>query len=167
MKSRVIRIGVLLCVLLFSISVVDPTQVLAHTKRPTAARRQQALVKRINQQAIRFYRAFIRQSIRNAVSVDCELNGLLEDLLLGVDALADPRYTRHNLVIVLQLASDIEEELLWVSTSSDVVLAWSRLHADLDRLAKIHGIIWSETVVTNELIAAQANDVRNLPRLPN
>ena len=90
--------------------------------------------------------------------MDCELTGLLEDLLLGVDALADPRYMRHNLVIVMQIASDIEEELLMVNTSSDVVIAWSRLHADLDRLAKINGIKWSEAVITNELIAALARD---------
>src|SRR5215218_5524035 len=99
--------------------------------------RQQALVKRINQQAIRFYKTFISQSVRNAVALDCELNDLLEDLLLAVDGLGDPRYTRHNLVVVMQIASDIEQELLLVNVSSNVVMAWSRLHADLDRLAKM------------------------------
>lgn len=168
MISRAIRIGILLCVSILSISVIDRPSVLAQTKRPAGARRQQALVKRINQQAIRFYKTFIRQSIRNAVGVDCELTGLLEDLLLGVDALTDPRYMRHNLVIVMQIASDIEEELLMVNTSSDVVIAWSRLHSDLDRLAKINGIQWSEAVITNALIAAVVSDDPDTPKaFPN
>ena len=139
---------------MLSISVIDQTQVQARTKRPTGASRQQALVKRINQQAIRFYKAFITQSVRKEVAVDCELIDLLEELLLAVDGMIDPRYTRYNLVAVMQIASDIEQELLLVNTSSDIVMAWSRLHADLDRLAKINGIKWSEAVITNELIAA-------------
>ena len=148
----------LLCMSILSVSVVDRTQVLAQTKKP-AAIRQQALVKRINQQAIRFYKTYIGQSIRNAVALDCELNDLLEDLLLAVDGLADPRYTRHNLVVVMQIASDIEQELLLVNVSSNVVMAWGRLHADLDRLAKMNGLKWSETVITDELIAALVGNV--------
>ena len=158
MKPRLITTAILLCVAILSISVIDQTQVQARTKRSTGASQQQALVKRINQQAIRFYKAFIRQSVRKEVSVDCELLDLLEDLLLAVDGMIDPRYTRHNLVVVMQIASDIEEELLFMDTSSYIVMAWSRLHADLDRLAKINGIKWSEAVITIELIAALASD---------
>jgi len=159
MISKWIRIGMLLCMSILSMSVVGGTQIQAQTTRSAGARRQQALVKRINQHAIRFYKTFISQSVRNAVALDCELNDLLEDLLLAVDGLGDPRYTRHNLVVVMQIASDIEQELLLVNVSSNVVMAWSRLHADLDRLAKMSGIKWSEAVITDELIAALAGDV--------
>jgi hypothetical protein len=104
---------------------------------------------------------FIRQSAR---TVDCELTDLLEDLLLAVDGLTNPHYTRENLVIVMQIASDIEQELLLVNISSDVIMAWSRLHADLDRLAKMNGIVWSDAVITNELIAALARDVDTISK---
>ena len=65
----------------------------------------------------------------------------------------------HNLIIVMQIASDVEQELLLSDISTDVVLAWARLHADVDRLAKMNGIRWSEAVITYELIAALASDV--------
>ena len=159
MKSRTIGMAILLGVSMLPISVINRTQVLAQTTTSTGARRQQVLVKRINQQAIRFYKTFIRQSVGNLVGAGCEMHGLLEDLLLAVDSLADPRYMRHNLVIVMQIASEIEQELLLVNTSSDVVVAWSRLHVDLALLAKMNGIKWSEAVITNELIAALASDV--------
>jgi hypothetical protein len=129
---------------------------MAQPASPTNVRRQQVLVKRINQGALRFYKAFIRQSIRTTATVDCELNSLLEDLLLAVDGLTDSRYRRHNLVIVMQIASDIEQELLWVETSSAMLLGWSRLHADLDRLAKMNGIKWYEDVIGDQLIAVLA-----------
>ena len=164
MKSRSISIAILLCVSMLSTSVINRTQVLAQTPKSNGARRQQAVVKRINQQAIRFYKTFIRQSVNKLAGLDCELNGLLEDLLLAVDALSDPRYLRHNLVVVMQIASDIEQELLFVNTSSDVILAWSRLHTDLDLLAKMNGVKWSETVITNELIATLASDVETVSK---
>lgn len=91
--------------------------------------------------------------------MDGELNDLLEDFLLAVDGLVDPRYTRHNLIVVMQLASDIDQELLSGNTSSEMAMAWSRLVADLDRLAKMNGIKRSEAVITNELIAALAGGV--------
>lgn len=154
----------LLCMSILSISVIDRTQIVAQTPMSVGARQQRALVKRINQQAIRFYKTFISQTVRNAVALDCELNDLLEDLLLAVDGLADPRYTRRNLVVVMQIASDIEQELLVVNVSSDVVMAWGRLHANLDRLAKMNGIKWSEAVITDQLIATLVVDVDTVSR---
>lgn len=151
-KSRSITISILLCV-----SILSCTPVVARTTRPIAARQQQALVKRINQGALRFYKAFIRQSGRTTSTVDCELNELLEDLLLAVDSLTDPRYVRHNLPVVMQIAFDLEQELLLVDISPEVVMAWSDLHANLNRLAKMKGIKWSEPI-TNELIAALIGD---------
>ena len=155
-KSRLVTIAILLCV---SISTTARTQVVARTAKSTAATRQQALVKRINQGALRFYKIFIRQSARTTVTLDCELNHLLEDFLLAADSLMDPRYMRHNLIIVMQIASDVEQELLLADISSNVVLAWARLHADVDQLAKMNGIRWSEAVITYELIATLASDV--------
>jgi hypothetical protein len=88
---------------------------------------------------------------------------LLEEFLLAVDGMIDPRYTRHNLVVVMEIASDIEEELLLVDTSYDVEVAWSRLHAELDRLAKINGLKWTEPVITDVWVAALAGDVEIVP----
>lgn len=154
-KSRFLSIVILFCVPLVSASV-DRTGVKAQSVSAPAVRRQQALVKQINQKALRFYRAFIRQSIRTTATVDCDLNDMLEDLLLAVDGLNDPRYRPHNLVIVIQIASDIEQELLWAPISFPLVTAWGRLHADLDRLAKMNGIKWSEPAIPDGLIAARA-----------
>jgi len=151
MKSRLITIAMLMCVSTLSTSAVT------RTTKPTPARQQKALVKRINQGAIRVYKTFVRQSGRT-ITVDCDLNELLEDLLLAADGLTDARYLRHNLVIVMQIASDIEQELLAMDVSADMILAWSNLHADLDRLAKLNGIKWSEAVITEQLIATLASD---------
>ena len=151
MKSRLITIAMLICVSTLSISAV------ARTPKPTPAKQQKALVKRINQGAIRVYKTFVRQNGRT-ITVDCDLNELLEDLLLAADGLTDPRYLRHNLIIVMQIASDIEQELLAMNVSADMILAWSNLHADLDRLAKLNGIKWSEAVITEQLIATLASD---------
>lgn len=162
MKSRAMTIAIVVCAVILSISVIDPTRVMAQRTSSTSARQQQVLVKRINQGARRFYKVFIRQSLGTTPTSICELNDLLENFLLAVDGLTDSRYLRHNLVVVMQIASDIEQELLWVNISSNVVTAWSRLHADLDRLAKIHGIKWSEAVITNALIAALASDLNTV-----
>jgi hypothetical protein len=140
---------------MLSVSAIDVrARVVARSASSTSTRRQQALVKRINQGALRFYRTFIRQSVRATATVDCELNDLLEELLLAVDCLADPRYMRHNLVIVMQIAADIEQELVLLNVSSNIVIAWSRLHSDLGTLAKMNGIKWSDAVITDALIAA-------------
>lgn len=147
--------AILLCVSMPSSSVICRTQVAAHATRLSPARRQQVLVNRINERAVRFYKAFIRHSVRTT-TVDCELNDLLEELLLATDSLSHSRYVQHNLVIVMQIAADIEQELLWVNPSSAMLMAWSRLYADLDRLAKMNGIKWSEAVITDELIAVLA-----------
>ena len=151
-KSRSILIAILFCVSITSVSLINQTQAAAQPLRSTAARRQQAHVKRINQRALQFYKAFIRQSVRNTAAVDCELKDLLEDFLLALDAL-NAGYVRHQLVTVMQIASDIEKELLFLDISEGMILAWSRLHADVDRLAKLNGVKWSEPVVTSELIA--------------
>lgn len=148
MKSRRITIALLFCVLTLSNAAVARTT----KSKSTPARRQQVLVKRINQGALRVYRTYVRQNGRT-ITVDCELNELLEDLLLAADGLTDPRYLSHNLVVVMQIASDIEEELLAMDVSADMILAWSRLHADLDRLAKMNGIKWSEAADMDQLIA--------------
>lgn len=158
MKSRFATITLLVWVSILCIPVIDRKPVMAQRPSPAATRRQQVLVKRINQGARRFYKTFIRQSIGTTASAICDLSDLLEDFLLAVDGLTDPRYVHHNLVVVMQIASDIERELLWVNISSDVVTAWTRLHADVDRLAKLNGIKWSETVITNEWIAALTSD---------
>ena len=163
MKARWIRTGILLGASMLSSSIIARPPVMARSSSSTADRRQQALVKRINQRALRFYKAFIRQSI-TTTTVDCELNDLLEDLLLAADSLTDPRYLRHNLVIVMQIASDIEQELLAMNISSDLVIAWGRLHADLDRLAKMNGIKWSEAVITDQLIASSVVSRNSLYR---
>lgn len=150
----------MLCVVIPSTSVVFCPAAAARGKKPTAATRQQALVKQINQRARRFYKAFVSNSVR-AACVDPDLNDLLEDLVLAVEGLTDPRYTRANLMVVLQIAADIEQEVLWPSLTPDIVIAWSRLHADLDRLAKMNGIKWGEVIITNELIAALVIDSCN------
>jgi hypothetical protein len=144
--------AVLICVSTLSISAV------AQTKKLPPARQQKVLVKRVNQGALRVYRAFVRQTERT-ITVDCELNELLEDLLLAADGLTDPRYIRHNLVVVMQIATDIEQVLLALDVSADMIMAWSRLHADLDRLAKMNGMKWSETVITDQLIATLISDI--------
>lgn len=151
MKSKLIPIAMLICVSTFSISAV------ARTTKSTPARQQKALVKRINQGALRVYKAFVRQS-GNTLFVDGDLNELFEDLLLAADGLTDSRYLRHNLVIVMQIASEIEQELLANDVSADMMLTWSLLHADLDRLAKLNGIKWTEAVITDQLIATLASD---------
>ena len=151
-KSRFITVAVLLCVSIASTSVTARTRVARPPSSP-AARRQQVLVKRINQSALQFYKTFIRQSVRTTATVDCDLNDLLEDLLLAADGLTDARYRQHNLAIVMQIASDIEQELLWVDVPTRVVMAWARLHTDIDRLAKMNGLKWSETIITDALIA--------------
>lgn len=143
--------AMVICVSTLSISAVP------RTTKSTPARQQKALVKRINQGAVRVYKAFVRQS-GSTITFDCELNELFEDLLLAADGLTDSRYLRHNLVIVMQIASDIEQELLAVDVSADMILTWSHLHADLDRLAKLNGIKWSEAVITDQLIATLASD---------
>ena len=153
-KLRLTPIAILLCLSILSISIIDRTQAAARTATPLTVRRQQALVKQINQRALRFYEAFLRQSVKTTATVNYEMNNLLEDLLLAVDSLTDARHMRHNLMVVRQIAVDIEKELLWVYISSDVIMAWSRLHEDLDRLAKMNGIKWSVATITNELIAA-------------
>jgi hypothetical protein len=38
-------------------------------------------------------------------------------------------------------------------------MAWSRLHADLDQLAKMNGMKWSEAVITDQLIATLISDI--------
>lgn len=154
----------MLYVAVLSTSVIPRTQVVAQSKRTTAVARQQALVKQINQGARRFYKAFLKEHVRTTVNVDREVMELLEDLLLAVDGLTEPQYTRHNLVFVMRIASDIEQELLFEDICLDVVMAWSRLHADLDLLAKMHGIKWSEVVITNELIATLASDVDTISK---
>lgn len=153
-KSRFITVAILLCL---STSVFVHTRVLAQPSNP--ARQQQELVKRINQGALRFYKAFLKQTVRTAASADYEMNDSLEDLLLAVDGLTDSRYRQHNLVVVMQIASDIEQELLEVNVSSNLIIEWSRLHADLDRLAKMNGLKWSEAVITDALIAALVSDL--------
>ena len=155
MKSWLITMAMLICISTLSISAV------ARTPKTTPARQQKALVKRINQGAIRVYKTFVRQSGRT-ITVDCDLNELLEDLLLAADGLTDSRYMRHNLVIVMQIASDIEQELLAMDVSADMILAWTHLHADLDRLAKMNGIKWSEAVITDQLIATLASDADSI-----
>ena len=140
------------------------TRVLAQRKSSPSARQQQLLVKRINQGARRFYKTFLTQSIRKTATAICDLNDLLEDLLLAVDGLTDSRYINHNLVIVMQIASDVERELLGADISPDVVMAWSRLHADVDRLAKMNGIKWSEAVITDALIAALAGNLSTVSK---
>lgn len=159
MKLKLTPIAILLCLSILSISIIDRTPAAARTATPLTVRRQQVLVKQINQRALSFYEAFIKQSVRTTATVDYEMNNLLEDLLLAVDSLTDARHMRHNLMVVRQITVDIEKELLWVYISSDVIMAWSRLHEDLDRLAKINGIKWSVAVITNELIALLVSDV--------
>lgn len=141
-----------------------PISVIAQTTSSTAARRQQALIKRINQGAQRFYKEVLRHSVRAPATIDCDLNDLLEDLLLAVDGLSDTTYRQHNLVIVMQIASDIEQELLRMDISTNVVTAWSRLHADVDQLAKMNGIKWSVAVITSELIATLTSDVDTISK---
>jgi hypothetical protein len=155
MKSRLITMAMLICVSTLPISAV------ARTTKPTPARQQKALVKRINQGAIRVYKTFVRQSGKT-ITVDCDLNELLEDLLLAADGLTDARYMRHNLVIVMQIASDIEQELLAMDVSADMILAWRHLHVNLDRLAKMNGIKWSESVIIDQLIATLASDANSI-----
>lgn len=158
MKSRLRTAVILLCVAILFLAVVNRAHAGPRTTRPTAARRQQALVKQINQRAVRFYKAFVSESVRTT-GLDCDLNYLLEDLLLAVDGLTSSRSIRHNLVLVMQIASDVEQELLLTDISPDVVTAWSRLHADLDRLAKMNGIKWNEPDITDVLIATLKSDV--------
>jgi hypothetical protein len=158
MKSKLVMLAMLICVAAVSASAVAQTK---QTKKPAPVKRQQVLVKRINQGALRVYKTFVRQSERT-ITVDCELNELLEDLLLAADGLTDSRYIRHNLVVVMQIASDIEQVLLALDVSSDMIMAWSRLHADLDQLAKMNGMKWSEAVITDQLIATLISDIDNI-----
>lgn len=168
MKSKLLPIAMLICVSAVSVSAVAQTKQNKQTKKlapakpaPPAKRQEQVLVKRINQGALRVYKTFVRQSERT-ITVDCELNELLEDLLLAADGLTDSRYIRHNLVVVMQIASDIEQVLLALDVSSDMIMAWSRLHADLDQLAKMNGMKWSEAVITDQLIATLISDIDNI-----
>ena len=145
-------IAVVFSVLLMLISAFEYGHVAAQRKT-TSARRQQELVKQISQRAERLYKMFITNKRRNDVSIERELNNQFEDLLLTIDGLIDPHYRRHNLVIAMRIASAIERLLLLADVHPEVVLAWARLHADLDLLAKAHGIKWNEAVITTELIA--------------
>ena len=155
MRSILVTMATVIFVSTLSVSAV------ARTTKSTPAKRQQALVKRINQGALRVYKTYVRQTERT-ITIDCELNELFEDLLLAADGLTDSRHLRHNLVVVMQIASDIEQELLVADVSADMIMAWSRLHADLDRLAKMQGIEWSEAVITDQLIAG-LNRHRSIP----
>ena len=153
MKTKPLTIAFLLCASILSVSVFDRGQVVAQSKKSTSVRRQQELVKRIDRRAELFYRKFIAQSLRIEAALNSELNEHLEDLVLVIDSISDPRYLRHNLIIVMRIASDIERLLLLADISSELILAWTLLHADLDLLAKINNIKWNEAVITNELIA--------------
>jgi hypothetical protein len=150
----------LLCVWTLCIVAVAPAQVTAKTARPTPARRQQLLVKRINQRALLVYKAFIRQSVRTT-TLDCDLNDLLEDLILAADSLTDARFLQHNLVVVMQIASDIEEDLRCGLHPSAILIGWGRLHDDLDQLARMNGIRWSEVLFDEQLIASSHSPLRS------
>ena len=149
-------LAIVFSALLMQISGFEYGRVAAQRKTSTTARRQQELVKQISQRAERFYKTFLTNNRRRNVRIDRELNNRFEDLLLTIDGLVDPRYRRHNLVIAMRIASAIERLLLLADVRPEAVLAWARLHADLDLLAKANGVNWSEAV-TNELIANSLN----------
>jgi hypothetical protein len=151
--------AVLLCAMIFCVFVLDAGGAWAQTTKSASPRQQQQLVKQVNKKAERFYKSFIRKNQDVGIVLNAEMNGHLEDLLLTIDGLVNPLYRRHNLIIAMRVASAIERLLLMADVSSDVVLGWADLHADLDLLAKLNGIKWSEAVLTRELIAALANDV--------
>jgi hypothetical protein len=160
---KAITIPVLLCGALFWVSVLDGGRAAAQTTKSVSQRRQQELVKQINQRAERFYKTFIREN-PGTDPLDSELNGHFEDLLLTIDGLANPLYRRQNLILAMQIIAAIERLLLMAYVSAGVVMAWARLHADLDLLARLNGIRWSEAVVTGELIAALVDDVDKFSR---
>lgn len=146
-KSILVTMAMLICVSALTLPAV------ARTTKATPERRQQVLVKRINQGALRVYKAYVRQYERT-ITIDCELNELFEDLLLAADDLTNSRHLRHKLLVVMQIASDIEQEFLATEISPEMIRAWSRLNADLDRLAKMQGVEWSEAVVPEQWIAS-------------
>jgi len=148
---------------MFWVSVLDGGRAVAQTTKAASARRQQELVKQITQRAERFYKTFIREN-PGTDPLDSELNGHFEDLLLTIDGLANPLYRRQNLILAMQITAAIERLLLMADVSPEVVMAWARLHADLDLLARLNGIRWSEAVVTGELIAALVDDVDKFSR---
>ena len=159
MKPKPAVLAAVFSALLMQVSVFEYGRVAAQRKTSLSARRQQELVKQISQRAERLYKTINRQSQRTNVSVNPELNNRFEDLLLTIDGLVDPRYRRHNLIIAMRIASAIEHLLLLNDVAPEVVLAWARLHADLDLLAKANGVRWTDAVITIELIADLANDV--------
>ena len=155
MKPGPLMIAVLLCGSILSVSVFDSGRVGAQNKKSTFTRRQQQeLVKRINLKAERFYKKFVGESLSTEAALNSELNEHLENLVLAIDGISDPRYRRHNLIIVMRITSDIERLLLLADISSELIMAWAYLQANLDLLAKINNIKWTEAVITNELIAA-------------
>jgi len=127
-------------------------------------RQNQELVKRLSLKVERFNnslgKALTKPPLAKSNSA-LEFTEYLEDFTLLIDDLALNVKTRYDISEVLRTASAIERLLLCEDVPARVVVDWSSLHADLDLLARVYGLKWSEAVVTNELIARFAKEVRS------
>ena len=162
MRNSKSRLVVLIIVTLLWIT--GPNRVCgAIQKNPSASsQRKQILAQRISKRAEDFYNTYTREHHVIADRGVLEIYGHLEDLLMLTDGLSDPRHTKSLLENIMPLASAIERMLLVSDSSSKVVLNWALLHADLDLLAKLYKLQWTEVVITKELLASFGKETNNV-----
>ncbi|HKE60528.1 MAG TPA: hypothetical protein VKB46_27665, partial [Pyrinomonadaceae bacterium] len=126
-------------------------------------RQNRELVKRIGLKLERFNnslgKALTKPPLENSNSA-LEFREYLEDFTLLIGQLTPNLSARRDVNDLLRTASAIERLLLCEDVPSRVVIDWASLHADLDLLARAYGLKWSEAVLTRELVALFAGEVR-------
>jgi hypothetical protein len=162
MRKSNSRLVVLMIITLLWIT--GPNQVcLASQKNLSASsQRKQILMQRISKRAEDFYNVYTREHRVIADRGELEICGRLEDLLMLTDGLSDTRHIKSLLENIMPLASAIERMLLVSDSSSKIVLNWALLHADLDLLAKLYNLQWTEVVITKELLATFGKETNNV-----
>jgi hypothetical protein len=127
-------------------------------------RQNQELVKRISLKVERFNTTLGKALTKPPLvksDTAIEFTEYLEDFTLLIGQLSPHASTRRDVSEVLRTASSIERLLLCEEVPPRVVIDWASLHADLDLLARVYGLKWSEVVVTKELVARFENEVRS------
>jgi hypothetical protein len=145
--NRVLRIVVFL-VLVTGWGVVSVVGQAAASEK-----QQRHLANQITAKSKRFHSTLSRELAQSTHANSFELFHQLEAFMLLIDEVRGPYPTRLQVTQVLRRASAIERLILCTDLSFQVVRDWSILHADIDLLARITGIKWSDAVVTKELIA--------------
>jgi hypothetical protein len=162
MRKSKSRLVVLMIITLLWITGPNRVCVAIQKNRSNSSQRKQILAQRISKRTEDFYNAYTREHRVIADRGELEINGHLEDLLMLTDGLSDPQHTKSLLENIMPLASAIERMLLLSDCSSKVVLNWALLHADLDLLAKLYKLQWTDVVITKELLATFGKETNNV-----